>query len=130
MTQQEFQTRVQMEVPCTEFEAINEVYMNSDLDKDEFCKLWVKMNQTRVHAAIEKAAEQRKQGALRENLWRIVEKYSSKDIDWKIATTTYSALTKRERATIEKANMELESGILPKSMLKMLHEIRQYLKVA
>ena len=25
--------------------------MNSDLDKDEFCKMWVKMNKTRVQAA-------------------------------------------------------------------------------
>ena len=35
----------------SEFEAINEVYMNSDLDKDEFCKMWVKMNKTRVQNA-------------------------------------------------------------------------------
>lgn len=130
MRQQEFEARVQMPVSAEEYSHIEQVYMMSDIDKDEFCKLWVKMNKTRVHEAIKKAAEQRKRCELRENLWLIVEKYSSKDIDWKIATTTYSALTKRERATIEKANMELESGILPKSMFKMLCEIRQYLKVA
>ena len=51
MTQQEFTQRVNVEVSNKEFEAINEVYMNSDLDKDEFCKMWVKMNKTRVQNA-------------------------------------------------------------------------------
>ena len=51
MTQQEFTQRVNVEVSNKEFEAINEVYMNSDLDKDEFCKMWVKMNNTRVQNA-------------------------------------------------------------------------------
>lgn len=51
MTQQEFTQRVNVEVSNKEFEAINEVYMNSDLDKDEFCKMWVNMNKTRVQNA-------------------------------------------------------------------------------
>ena len=51
MTQQEFTQRVNVEVSNKEFKAINEVYMNSDLDKDEFCKMWVKMNKTRVQNA-------------------------------------------------------------------------------
>jgi len=51
MTQQEFTQRVNVEVSNSEFEAINEVYMNSDLNKDEFCKMWVKMNKTRVQNA-------------------------------------------------------------------------------
>ena len=51
MTQQEFTQRVNVEVSNKEFEAINEVYMNSYLDKDEFCKMWVKMNKTRVQNA-------------------------------------------------------------------------------
>ena len=51
MTQQEFTQRVNVEVSNKEFEAINEVYINSDLDKDEFCKMWVKMNKTRVQNA-------------------------------------------------------------------------------
>ena len=51
MTQQEFTQRVNVEVSNKEFEAINEVYMNSDLDKDEFCKMWIRMNKTRVQNA-------------------------------------------------------------------------------
>lgn len=51
MTQQEFTQRTQVEVSNNEFNAIHEVYMASDLDKDEFCKMWVKMNKTRVQNA-------------------------------------------------------------------------------
>lgn len=51
MTQQEFTKRTMVEVSNREFDAIHEVYMNSDLDKDEFCKMWVKMNKTRVQNA-------------------------------------------------------------------------------
>ena len=51
MTQQEFTNRTNVEVSYNEFNAIHEVYMNSDLDKDEFCKMWVKMNKTRVQNA-------------------------------------------------------------------------------
>lgn len=42
MMQQEFEARVKKTVSYKEFLSINEVYMNSDLDKDEFCKEWVK----------------------------------------------------------------------------------------
>lgn len=49
MTKQEFEARA-IKVSDKEFEAINEVYMNCDLDKDEFCKVWKKMNQSRVKA--------------------------------------------------------------------------------
>ena len=51
MTQQEFTNRTNVEVSYNEFNAIHEVYMSSDLDKDEFCKMWVKMNKTRVQNA-------------------------------------------------------------------------------
>lgn len=48
MTQNEFETRAKIEVTAKEFDSINEVYMNCDLDKDEFCKMWVKMNKSRI----------------------------------------------------------------------------------
>lgn len=50
MTQVEFEKRVEMTISSNEFDAINVVYMNSDLDKDEFCKMWVKMNKSRISA--------------------------------------------------------------------------------
>ena len=50
MTQQEFQDRVKMRVPAGEYTAIEVVYMNCDLEKDEFCKMWAKMNAKRIAA--------------------------------------------------------------------------------
>lgn len=52
MLQQEFEARVKVQVSYKEYESINEVYNNSDLDKDEFCKMWVRMNGERVNRAI------------------------------------------------------------------------------
>ena len=40
MTKQEFETRVQMQVSNEEYLIIEEMYMNSDVEKDEFCKYW------------------------------------------------------------------------------------------
>lgn len=51
MTKQEFENRVKVQVDANEFEAINTVYMASDVDKDDFCTMWRKMNRSRVEAA-------------------------------------------------------------------------------
>lgn len=42
MTQYEFQIRAGVKVTPQDFEHINEVYMMTDMDKDAFCKWWVK----------------------------------------------------------------------------------------
>lgn len=61
MTQQEFSSRTLVEVSTEEFWAINEVYNHSDLNKDEFCKLWRKMNASRVAEAKAQAKAQAEQ---------------------------------------------------------------------
>lgn len=48
MLQHEFESRVKVQVSAEEYAAIEQVYMNSDVDKDEFCKLWAKMNRVRI----------------------------------------------------------------------------------
>lgn len=48
MLQKEFQDRVKMRISAQEYAAIEVVYMNSDLEKDEFCKMWSKMNAKRI----------------------------------------------------------------------------------
>ena len=57
MTKQEFENRVKVTVDFNEFEAINLVYMNSDLEKDDFCAMWRKMNRSRVNATIAESKE-------------------------------------------------------------------------
>lgn len=57
MTKQEFENRTNVQVLFDEYEHIEVVYMASDLDKDEFCKMWCKMNKSRVNKAKEEAKE-------------------------------------------------------------------------
>ena len=60
MLQSEFTERTKVQVSSEEFEAINEVYMHCDLDKDSFCALWCKMNQSRVNAVKAAIKEQKR----------------------------------------------------------------------
>lgn len=44
MMKEEFEARVGFKVSCAEYEAVEKVYMNEpqNLDKDRFCKKWLK----------------------------------------------------------------------------------------
>lgn len=57
MTHKEFTDRVLVNVSEEEYRHIEQVYLCSDLDKDEFCKLWIKMNKGRYEAAKAKREE-------------------------------------------------------------------------
>jgi len=72
MTHIEFETRTMVAVSSKEFDAINEVYMNSDLDKDEFCKMWCKMNRSRVDNAKIEAIAKAREEANRDFAWHLV----------------------------------------------------------
>ena len=72
MTKQEFETRTLVKVSDLEFTCIEGVYMCSDVDKDTFCKLWVKMNPTRVEIAKARIEAERNAQRTRDLLWSIV----------------------------------------------------------
>lgn len=74
----EFVERVGMEVSSSEFEIINEMYTFSDVDKDEFCKLWAKMNFARVKAAKEQKAKEEKEAKAIEYITKVHNKLSAK----------------------------------------------------
>ena len=74
----EFIERVGMEVSSSEFEIINNMYMLSDVDKDEFCKLWVKMNFNRVATYKAKKAKEEKQHKVWCDLHEVLSKYQNK----------------------------------------------------
>ena len=76
MTQQEFTQRTKVVVTDREFWAINEVYNNSDLNKDEFCKWWKKANKSRVEAAISLEKQLAEQIAKEEKIIDIIGKLS------------------------------------------------------
>lgn len=46
MTQQEFENRTGIKVSADEFDRIHEIYMESPLDKDDWCAMWKKMDLT------------------------------------------------------------------------------------
>ena len=139
MTQQEFHTRVQMEVPVEEFEAINVVYMNSDLAKDEFCALWVKMNQTRVSQAKAERKAAEEEQAKREKLWRIVEKYMNATFETynQIAEDAFST---NQVKVLKSAGIELSEERIDgwtglyvsdrKTISTVIYEIKKYLNAA
>lgn len=74
MTQQEFQERVKMPISAEEFEAVNHVYMLSDLNKDDFCKMWVQMNKSRVERAIREVKANKEEADNKERARRIFDK--------------------------------------------------------
>ena len=65
MTKQEFENRTNVQVSLEEYGHIEAVYMASDLDKDEFCKMWREMNKSRVNKAKEEAKEAKRMNHLR-----------------------------------------------------------------
>ena len=105
MTIQEFQSRTQVSVDVSEFESITTVYMQSDVDKDTFCKMWSKMNATRVMAAKEQAKKQQTidkvfSMVMTNPEWTDVEHYN--DI-------AVAVLSSKDKALIESIGISLES---------------------
>ena len=74
----EFVERTGMNVNSAEFDAIIEVYNNSDVNKDDFCKLWVKMNFNRVATYKAKKAKEEKQHKVWGDLHEVLSKYQNK----------------------------------------------------
>lgn len=71
MTQREFTERTGVEVSVNEYAAIEMVYMASDVDKDEFCRMWVKMNKSRVERAKAEAKARAEMDAQKERAFNI-----------------------------------------------------------
>lgn len=105
MTIQEFQSRTQVSVDVSEFESITTVYMQSDVDKDTFCKMWRKMNATRVMAAKGQAKKQQTidkvfSMVMTNPEWTDVEYYNDIAI---------AVLSSKDKALIESIGISLES---------------------
>ncbi|WP_308284924.1 hypothetical protein [Prevotella sp.] len=129
MTQQEFTQRAGIPVDATEYAAIETVYMNSDLDKDEFCKLWVRMNHKRVNKAKEERIAKEKEEMLKGQLFMIATKPKCNDFT-KLADCFY---TKKEKKTLERVGIYMEEEINGinhfKSVSTITYEVNKYLKI-
>lgn len=95
MTQIEFESRVKMSVQTWEFEAINIVYNNCDLNKDDFCKMWVSMNKSRVQQYRKMQAEKEAAGKLLDKARKIYDKLTAAWVK-NSATMSFEVLTRRE----------------------------------
>ena len=130
MMQSEFQERVQMQVSPAEYAAIEAVYNESDLNKDDFCKLWVKMNQTRVNKAKAEARARAEKEALRDKAWEIISKYGGV---WNCQQPASKFLKKRERAFCESIGIkvrDLENEYISTTLSTVIYELRKFCKAA
>lgn len=109
MTQQEFTDRTKVQVSYNEFTAIHEVYMNSDLNKDDFCRIWVKMNKSRVIEARNKAAEEQKEQILKGMAWALYQRISAQnDTHLKLA---YASLPRKDYNLLKGLNIQIEENM-------------------
>lgn len=130
MIQSEFETRVGMRVTPEEYSHIEVVYMNSDVDKDEFCRMWARMNQSRIKVAKERAKAAEELQQLHSQMWRIIEKYAPKDWFWKEQNYADMVMTITEVRRCQKAGIELSENGRASNLSTVLWKIRKYLKAA
>lgn len=133
MTKQEFEARVEMKVDEREFDAINVVYMNSDLEKDEFCKMWKKMNAKRISVYLK--AEKEKQ----EKYEHISFMYSTmcllRNLAYKSGwdSSCEKLITNKVCKELEKANIDyMEYNYIKmqndfKKVASLVYEIQEYI---
>ena len=119
MRQFEFEERVKMHVTQKEYEAIETVYLYSDLDKDEFCRMWVKMNKSRVEREVKKEKEIRKENEDRAKLWDIRAK-----MDKDYANLAVNVLNARERAFLERKGFRFEEDRYGQTWFKTVSSLR------
>ena len=128
MTKQEFTQRTLVEVSNQEFNAINEVYMNSEVDKDEFCKMWCKMNANRVKAAKVERKIQQRDKAYRTALRKF---YDKTDVNDSWVSICYVKMSAYEVQAISHAGIKFESecGSGLKTLFDIRYEIGKYLNI-
>lgn len=120
MTQQEFEQRVGMAVDAAEFEAINTVYMASDVDKDEFCMYWKKMNLTRIQLAKRDAKAVQERQKKKSAVYDIQARLQSRPYNFN--DYAVDVLPKRDTKTLESV------GINPvKNIVSVLFDIQKFL---
>lgn len=127
MTQFEFENLTKVEVSAGEFEAINIVYMMSDLDKEAFCKMWCKINKTRVANAKAERIARRHEEAKRDCLWAWFNKWHTsreKLIANYNTPIAHTKLTTAQVVAMSHAGVKCEG-----TLSDVLYEVGKYLGV-
>lgn len=99
MTLKEFYQRTGVEVKSYEFDAIHTMYMMSELDKDEFCQMWCKMNYNRVADAKARAKREMQKDIIRRKTYPILSKIQKQIEKYNITAEIYKCaiLTEKEK---------------------------------
>lgn len=128
MTRQEFTSRTKVEVSNNEFETIHEFYMTCECDKDQFCKMWVKMNPARVKNAIIEKKQDAREESYRNTLQKFYNKTNGIDLNTSIGWVNMTAYEVKamSHAGIKLAN-DFGSGL--KTVLDIRYEIGKYLRM-
>lgn len=125
MTRNEFIQRTQVEVSEKEYAAIEVVYMASDLDKDEFCKMWRKMNATRVqNAKVERMIENSRR-AQEDALFEMLGRWGRIEGDPRVYTETTAFVNTYEATAINSLGIKI--GFY---MTETIYNVRQYFNQA
>ena len=126
MTKQEFTQRTKVEVSNNEFEMINEFYMNCECDKDEFCKMWCKMNPNRVKEAKVERMMKAKDEAYRDALHKFYTK--NNDVNEFMTPICYVKISTYEVQAMSYAGIKVanEDGHA-KYLSNIRYEIGKYL---
>ena len=95
MTQQEFFNRTNVKVSEDEFWAINAMYNYCEVDKDEFCKMWCKMNPDRVKATKKQIKVEKQEEAYKNILSKYYHKHIGKVEDYYVLVA-YTNITEKE----------------------------------
>lgn len=119
MTQQEFTSRTGVEVTSFEFNSINEVYMNSEVDKDEFCRLWKKMNPSRVARAKAAKEEAEKNMQIRERVMDIIERSCKLDY----CADAMTSLKRKDVIFLENMGIDMYEGFGYKTCGSLRYEL-------
>lgn len=128
MTKQEFTQRVQVEVSDIEYNAIEMVYMHSDVDKDEFCRIWCKMNANRVRNAKVERRQKAKDEAYRDILHKFY--YKNYDANALLAPICYTKMSTYEIQAMSYAgiNVSHEDGHA-KYLIDIRYEVGKFLEM-
>lgn len=103
MLQQEFEERTGLKLKADDYTKVEEIYMNTDLDKDLFCKLWIE-NPTALKEIERKTVLVRKLYEERKSIENFLIDQSEKWIASELREKVISMIGEREylRRKIEK----------------------------
>lgn len=124
MTQQEFFNRTNVKVSEDEFWAINAMYNYCEVDKDEFCKMWCKMNPDRVKGTKEQLKKEKEDAANLDILRKYWQKWNGK-VEYYFEPVAYTNITVKEIQAMSYFGISFRNA---EKVGDVLHEVAEIIK--